>query len=163
VFVKPTQGTNSSQTQQLYYTVTFNAIRFNCIESLSGLLQNRSSVSTFVVHCGITKAYNRWYSQCKSTVVKDLVIYTVECLKVRKIKVIHNSGCAVYLTILLYIVTILLYIVTILLYIVTILLYIVTILLYVVTILLYIVTVLTLDTITCYVYYTKLPFPTKYV
>jgi hypothetical protein len=33
------------------------------------------------VHPGIPKAYNRWYSQYKSTRVTDLNICTVECIK----------------------------------------------------------------------------------
>jgi hypothetical protein len=60
-------------------------------------VENRSNVSTFIVHSGIPKAYNRWYSQYKSTRVKDFIIYiliiyyiyTVEYLKVKKIKVIQ--------------------------------------------------------------------------
>jgi len=57
------QDTNSSQTQQCYYIITFKATCFDCIESSPGLLKNRSNVSTFIVRSGITKAYNRWYSQ----------------------------------------------------------------------------------------------------
>ena len=70
-----TKDTNSSQTQQYHYTITFKATCFNCIESSSALLENRSNVSTFLVHFGIPKAYNRWYSQYKSTRVRDLIIY----------------------------------------------------------------------------------------
>jgi len=66
------QDTNSSQTQQFYYIITFKATCFNSIESSSGLLENRSNVSTSIVHSGIPKAYNRWYSQYKSTRVRDL-------------------------------------------------------------------------------------------
>ena len=61
------QGTNSSQTQQFYYIITFKATCFDCIESSSGPLENRSSVSTFIVHCGIPKAYNRLYIQYNCT------------------------------------------------------------------------------------------------
>jgi len=50
VFLKFIQDTNSSQTQQVYYIITFKATCFNSVESSSGLLENRSSVSTFVVH-----------------------------------------------------------------------------------------------------------------
>jgi len=64
--------------------VTFKATCFNSIESSSGLLEKRSNVSTFIVHSGIPKAYNMWYGQYKSTRVKDLNIYTVEYLKVKK-------------------------------------------------------------------------------
>ena len=88
--------TNSSQTQQFYYIITFNATCFNCIGSLSGLLENSSNVSTVIVRSGIPKAYNRWYSQYKSTRVRDLIICTVQCLKVKKTKVIHKSNCVVY-------------------------------------------------------------------
>jgi hypothetical protein len=77
VFLKSIQDTNPNQTQQLYYTVTFNAIRFSYIESSTDLLENRSNVSTFLVHCGITKYYNRWYSQYKSTAVRDMIIRAV--------------------------------------------------------------------------------------
>jgi len=56
-------------------------------------MESRSNVSTFIVHSGIPKAYNRWYSQYKSTRVRGLIIYTVEYLKVKKIKVIHKSNC----------------------------------------------------------------------
>jgi hypothetical protein len=49
------------------------------------------------VHSGIPKAYNRWYSQYKSTRVRDLIIYsTVEYLKVKRIKVAHKNNCVVY-------------------------------------------------------------------
>ena len=88
--------TNSSQTQQFYYIITFKAKRFNCIESLSGLVESRSNVSTFIVHSGIPNDYNRWYSQYKSTHVRDLIIYTVECSKFKRIKVIHKNNCVVY-------------------------------------------------------------------
>jgi hypothetical protein len=57
------QDTNSSQKQQFYYIITFKATCFDCIESSSCLLKKRSNVATFIVHSGITKAYNRWYSQ----------------------------------------------------------------------------------------------------
>jgi hypothetical protein len=67
------QDTTSSQTQQLYYTITFKATYFNCTELSSGLLKIRSNVSTFIVHSGIKKAYNTWYSQYKSTRVRDLI------------------------------------------------------------------------------------------
>jgi len=53
-------------------------------------------VSTFIVHSEITKAYNRWYNQYKSTRVRGLIIYTVEYLKVKKVKGIHKSSCVVY-------------------------------------------------------------------
>ena len=49
------QDTNSSQTQQFYYIITFTATCFNSIESSSGLLENRCNVSTFIVHSGIPK------------------------------------------------------------------------------------------------------------
>jgi len=64
------QDTNSSQTQQFYYIITFKATRFDCIQSSTGILENRSNVSTFIVHSGIPKAYSRWYSQYKSTRVR---------------------------------------------------------------------------------------------
>jgi len=69
---------------------------FNSIESSSGLLENRPDLSTFIVHSGIPKDCNRWHSQYKSTRIRDLVIYTVEYLKVKKIKIIHKSSCVVY-------------------------------------------------------------------
>jgi len=47
--------TNSSQTQQFYYIITFKTTCFNSIESSSGLLENGSNVSTYVVHFGIPK------------------------------------------------------------------------------------------------------------
>ena len=78
LFLRFTQDTNCSQTQQFYYIITFKATCFNSIESSSGLLKNRSNVSTFIVHSGIPKACNRWYSQYKSTRVTELNIYTVE-------------------------------------------------------------------------------------
>jgi len=40
---------------------------FQLSELLSGLLENRSNVSTLIEHSGIPEAYNRWYSQYKST------------------------------------------------------------------------------------------------
>jgi len=58
VFLKFIKDTKSSQTQQFYYIITFKATCFNCIESSSGLLENRSNVSTFIVHSGVPKAYN---------------------------------------------------------------------------------------------------------
>jgi len=92
------QDTNSSQTRQFHYTVTHKATCFNSIESSSGLLENRSSVSTVIVQSGIPKACNRWYSQYKSTCVRYLIIHTstVEYLKVKKIKVIYKTNCVVY-------------------------------------------------------------------
>jgi hypothetical protein len=66
------QDTNSSQIQQFYYIITFEARSFNSTESSSGLLENRYNVSTFIAYSGIPKAYNRWYSQYKSTRVTDL-------------------------------------------------------------------------------------------
>jgi hypothetical protein len=96
MLLKFVQATNSSQIQQFYYIVTFKATCFNSIESSSGLLENRSNISTFIVHSGIPKVYNRWYSQYKSTRVRDLIIYTVEYLKVKRIKVIHTGNCVVY-------------------------------------------------------------------
>jgi hypothetical protein len=57
------QNTDFSQTQQFYYTITFKTTCSNCIDSSSGLVENRSNVSTFIVHSGIPKAYNRRYSQ----------------------------------------------------------------------------------------------------
>jgi len=58
--------------------ITLKATYFNCIESSSGLLENRSHVSVFIVHSGIpNEAYNRWYSQYKSTCVRDLIIYRI--------------------------------------------------------------------------------------
>ena len=86
------QDTNSSQTQQFYYIITFKATCFGCIESSSGALEKRSNVSTFIVHSGIPKAYSMWYSQYKSTRARDLIICTVEYLKVKMIKVIHKSS-----------------------------------------------------------------------
>jgi hypothetical protein len=77
------QDTNSRQTQQFCYIITFNATCFNCIELSSGLLENRSNVSIFIVHSGIPKAYSRWYSQYKSGRVRHLIIYTVEYLKLK--------------------------------------------------------------------------------
>jgi len=74
VFLKFIQDTNPSQTQQFYYIITFKATCFNYNESSSGLLQNIYNVSTFIVHSGIPKPYNRWYSQYKSTGVRDLTI-----------------------------------------------------------------------------------------
>jgi len=65
------QDISSSQTQQFYYIITFKATCFNTIESSSGLLENRSNISTFIVHSGIPKACNRWYSQYTSTRVSD--------------------------------------------------------------------------------------------
>jgi len=63
--------------------ITFKATCFNSIESSSGLPKNRSSVSTFTVHSGIPKAYNRWYSQYKSTHVSQsslwLVYFYIDC------------------------------------------------------------------------------------
>jgi len=53
MFLRFIQDTNSSQTQQFYYIITFKATCFNCIESSSGLLENRCNVSTFIVHFGI--------------------------------------------------------------------------------------------------------------
>jgi hypothetical protein len=73
-FLKFTKDTNSSQTKQFRYTITFKTTCFDCIESTSSLLENRSNVSTFIVHSGIPKAYNRWYSQYKSTCVRCLNI-----------------------------------------------------------------------------------------
>jgi hypothetical protein len=69
------QDTNSSQTHQFYYIITFKATCFNCIDSSSGLLENRSNVSTFIVHSGNPKVYNRWYSQYKSTRASDMCIF----------------------------------------------------------------------------------------
>jgi len=40
---------------------------FNSTESSPSLLANRSNVSTIIVHSGIPKAYNKLYSQYKST------------------------------------------------------------------------------------------------
>jgi hypothetical protein len=57
VFLKFIKDTNSSQTQQLYYIITFKATYFDSVESSSGLWENRSNVSTFIVHSGIPKAY----------------------------------------------------------------------------------------------------------
>jgi len=91
-----TQDINSSQTQQFHYIITFKVTCFNFIESSLGLLENRSNVLTFIVHYGILKPYNKWYSQYKSTCVIDLIIYTVEYLKVKRIKVIHKGNCAAY-------------------------------------------------------------------
>jgi len=71
VFLRSIQDTNSSQTHKLYYIITFKATCFNSTESSSGLLENRSNVSTFIVHSGNPKAYNRWYSQYKSTRASD--------------------------------------------------------------------------------------------
>ena len=83
VFLKSIQDTNSSNTQQFHYIMTYKATCFNCIESSSGLLENRSNVSTFTVHSGIKKAYNGWYSQYKVHVSRDLIIYTAEYLTLR--------------------------------------------------------------------------------
>jgi len=74
------QDTNSSQTQQFHYIIKLKATCFNSIELSSGLLEKRSNVSTFIVHSGIPKAYNGWYSQYKSTHVRDLIINRVEYL-----------------------------------------------------------------------------------
>jgi hypothetical protein len=90
------KDTNSSQTQQFLCVITFKATCFNSIESSSGLSEKRSNVSTVIVHSGIPKAYNRWYCQYKSTLVRDLIIYTAEYLEVKKIKVIYKSSCVVY-------------------------------------------------------------------
>jgi len=68
------KDTNSSQTQQFYYTITFKATFFNSIESSSGLLEKISNVSTFIVHSGIPEAYNRCCSQYKSTRVPKCTI-----------------------------------------------------------------------------------------
>jgi len=53
VFLKFIQGTNSSQTQQFYYIITFKITCFYSIESSSDFVENRSNVSTFIVHSGI--------------------------------------------------------------------------------------------------------------
>jgi hypothetical protein len=45
--------------QKNYYIITFKATCFNSIDSSSDLLKNRSNVSTFIMHSGIPKAYNR--------------------------------------------------------------------------------------------------------
>ena len=58
VFLIFIQDTNSGQTQQFYYIITFKATCFDSIESSSGLQENRSNVSTFIVHSGIPKAYS---------------------------------------------------------------------------------------------------------
>jgi hypothetical protein len=92
VFLKFIHDTNSSQTQQFYYVITFKATCFNYIDSSSGLLENRSNVSTVIVHCGIPKAYNKRYNQYKSTRVRDYIyIYIVEYWNVKKLKVIQKS------------------------------------------------------------------------
>jgi hypothetical protein len=57
-----------------YYTITFKATCFNCIESSTGLLENRSNLLTVIVHSGIPKAYNRCCSQYKSTRVPKCTI-----------------------------------------------------------------------------------------
>jgi hypothetical protein len=75
---KIVQDKNSSQTPQFYYTITFKATCFDSIETSLGLLENRSNVSTFIVHSGIPEAYNRWYSPYKSTRVTDMIIYTIK-------------------------------------------------------------------------------------
>jgi hypothetical protein len=78
------QDTNSRQTQQFYYIITFKATCFDSTESSSGLLENRSNISTFIVHSGIPKAYNRWYSQYKSTRVTNLIIHTLEYVNLKR-------------------------------------------------------------------------------
>ena len=82
MFLKFIHDTNSIQTQQFYYIITFKATFFNCIESSSGLLKKRSNVSTVIVHSGIQKAYNMGYSQYKSTCITDLTIHTVQSVEI---------------------------------------------------------------------------------
>jgi len=80
MFLKFRQDTNSSQTQQFYYIITFKATCCKSIGSSTGLLENGANVLTFIVHFGIPKAYNKWYSQYKSTCVRDLIILTFNTL-----------------------------------------------------------------------------------
>jgi hypothetical protein len=49
------KDTDTSQTQHFYYIITFKVKCFDSIESSSGLLENRSNVSIFIVHSGIPK------------------------------------------------------------------------------------------------------------
>ena len=80
VFLIFIQDTNSGQTQQFYYIITFKATCCKSIGSSTGLLENGANVLTFIVHFGIPKAYNKWYSQYKSTCVRDLIILTFNTL-----------------------------------------------------------------------------------
>ena len=50
---------------------------FDFTESSSGILENRSNVSSFIVRSEIQKAYNKWCIQQNSTCVKDLNIYII--------------------------------------------------------------------------------------
>jgi len=43
----------------IYYTNILNTTCFDSIESSSGLLENRSNVSKYIVHSGIPKPYDR--------------------------------------------------------------------------------------------------------
>jgi len=43
-------------------------------------------INNWEVIYGIPKAYNRWYSQYKSTRHRDLIIYTVGYLKVNTLR-----------------------------------------------------------------------------
>ena len=89
----PLQRINFSQKQQFIIQNVLMVTCFDSIESSSGLPENRSNVSKFIVHFGIPDAYIRYYSLDSGTCVMHDACTTVQTINYPTIQIMIRWIC----------------------------------------------------------------------